>query len=260
MSALAPPSRLFWRMSGLAGLVGAWALGHAVYGPFVLPRPEQALLTLLRLFASGAAQTALIATGAQALSGWLVGCAIGFALAVAAGLWLPVALAAPPVAIVLMGVPPIAWIVLALLWFGPDGPGAGFTVAISILPLVFVAVLQGMNARAAAFDEMAVLFRAPPLQRFSDILFPQLLAQLLPAAASALGYAWKICVMSEVLGSGSGIGGRLAAARANLDLTETMAWILLIVMLALVCDLALVAPFRRWFAAMNEAPFSVVAG
>ena len=108
-----------------------------------------------------------------------------------------------------MGVPPIAWIVLALLWFGPDGPGAAFTVAVSILPLVFVAVLQGMNTRAAALDEMALLFRAPPLQRFTDLLFPQLLAQLLPAAASALGYAWKVCVMSEVMGSGTGIGGRL---------------------------------------------------
>ena len=96
-------SSIFWRMSGLAALVGAWALGHAVYGPFVLPRPIEAAQALLGLFASGAAQSALAASAAQALSGWLIGCAIGFALAVAAGIWLPVALAASPVAIVSHG-------------------------------------------------------------------------------------------------------------------------------------------------------------
>ena len=59
--------------------------------------------------------------------------------------------------------------------------------------------------------------------------------------------------MAEVMASGREIGGQLAIARANLDLPQTMAWIILIVALALVCDLALVAPFRRWFAAMGDA-------
>ncbi len=250
---MAAPLRLFWRLSGLAVLLGAWALIHAFYGPFVMPRPGEAFAELARLFQSGAAQTAFVSTGGQALLGWLAGCAIGFALAVAAGLCLPLALAVDPVGMVFMSVPPIAWIVLALLWFGPDGPGAAFTVTLSIAPIVFIAVLQGMNVRAAALDEMAVLFRARFAQRFSDVLFPQLLAQMLPSAASALGYAWKICVMAEVMASGRGIGGQLAIARANLDLPQTMAWIILIVALALVCDLALVAPFRRWFAAMGDA-------
>ena len=60
---MAAPLRLFWRLSGLAALLGAWALIHAVYGPFVLPRPGEAFTELARLFESGTAQTALVSTG-----------------------------------------------------------------------------------------------------------------------------------------------------------------------------------------------------
>ena len=70
---MAAPLRLFCGLSGLAVLLGAWALIHAFYGPFVLPRPGEAFAELARLFQSGAAQTAFVSTGGQALLGWLAG-------------------------------------------------------------------------------------------------------------------------------------------------------------------------------------------
>jgi NitT/TauT family transport system permease protein len=235
-----------WGLVGLALLWFAWGLGAQTFGPFVLPRPGEAAGRLFELFASGEATTALVSTGAQALTGWIVACAVGFALALIAALSPAIEAALRPIATVLLGVPPVAWLVLALLWFGPSGAAPAFTTAVAVFPVVFVAALQGFAARDAQLDEMAHLFRAPPWQRFIDIVLPQLLDHLLPAMATALGFAWKVCVMSEVMSSGSGIGGRLATARAHLDLPETMAWIMLVMLLVLVCDLALVAPLRAF--------------
>ncbi len=239
--------RVVYSLSGLVALVGVWAAIHAAYGPLVLPRPDLAARELLRLFASGEAQLALKATLLHSLAGWATGSLLGLLLALLGGFWRPAGLALRPVATVLLGTPPIAWLVLAALWFGANGFDAGFTVAVVILPIVFVAALQGLEARDPLLDEMAAGFSAPALQKFSDILAPQMLSHLLPAAATALGMALKVCVMSEVMASGTGIGGRLAAARSNLDLTETLAWILLAVALVLGLDLLLVAPFRRSF-------------
>jgi len=232
-------------LSGLAALVGVWAALHVAYGPLVLPRPDFAAWELLHLFASGEAQQAVAATLLHALGGWATGGLAGLLLALLAGFWSPAGLALRPVAIVLLGTPPIAWLVLAALWFGANGFDAGFTVAVVILPIVFVAALQGLDSRDPDLDEMAAGFSAPPWQRLTDILAPQMLSHLLPALATALGMALKVCVMSEVMASGTGIGGRLAAARANLDLTETLAWVLLVVALVLALDLVIVAPFRR---------------
>jgi NitT/TauT family transport system permease protein len=236
--------RIGWGVAGLALLWFAWGWGAQAFGPFVLPRPAEAAKRLLELFGSGDATKALLATGAQALAGWLVACLVGLALALLAAASGAAEAALRPIATVLLGVPPVAWLVLALLWLGPSGGAPAFTTAVAIFPVVFVAALQGFASRDPQLDEMADVFCAPPLQRFTDVALPQLLVHLLPAMATALGLAWKVCVMSEVMSSGTGIGGRLATARAHLDLPETMAWIMLVMALVLVCDIALVAPLR----------------
>jgi NitT/TauT family transport system permease protein len=155
-------------------------------------------------------------------------------------------------------VPPVAWLAIALLWLGPRGPTPAFTVAVTILPIVYVAAFEGLASRDARLDELSLAFRAPRRQWLTDILAPQWLGQLLPALTTALGLAWKVCVMSEVMSSGTGIGGRLATARAHLDLPETMAWVLLVTLVVLACDLALLAPLRQWLTAAR-APLSRAA-
>ena len=234
-------------MAGLAALVGAWAIIHVAYGPLVMPRPDLAARELFRLFMTGEAEKALWSTLVHSLAGWAVGCAFGLGFGLIGGLWQPAGLALRPVATALLGTPPVAWLLLAALWFGANGFDAGFTVAVVVLPVVFVAAIHGLDRRDSGLDEMARGFRTPAWQRFTDILAPQIFAHFLPAAATALGFALKVCVMSEVMVSGTGIGGQLAAARANLDLEATMAWILLVVALVLILDLALIAPFRRLF-------------
>jgi NitT/TauT family transport system permease protein len=240
-------------VTGLAAVVAGWALVNALYGPLVLPRPDAAVRELLRLFANGQAQSAMSATLFHSLAGWMVGCGVGLALALVGGLWTPAGLALRPVATALLGLPPVAWLVLAALWFGANGFDAGFTVAVVVAPVVFGAAIHGLDRRDPRLDEMAAGFSTPPWQQFTDILAPQMFAHFLPAAATALGMALKVCVMSEVMASGTGIGGQLAAARSNLDLTGAMAWILLVVALVLVLDLALIEPFRRLFQ-MAPAP------
>jgi NitT/TauT family transport system permease protein len=243
---MAGVQRALGAAAGLAGLGLCWSWAHRSLGPFVLPSPTEAALRLAALAGSGEAQAAALSTAVQALSGWLLACLSGFAAAGVAAAMRPVESAGRTLSTVLLGVPPVAWLVLALLWFGPNGAAPAFTVAVAIAPVIFLAALQGLEARDPLLDEMASLFGARPWQRATDIVAPQLLDHLLPAMATALGFAWKVCVMAEVMGSGTGIGGRLATARAHLDLPEAMAWILLVVGLVLGCDLLIVAPLRGW--------------
>jgi NitT/TauT family transport system permease protein len=244
--------RILWGAVGLAAVGLAWSWGHAVFGPFVLPRPSEAIEALICLVKSGEVASAVRTTAVQSLLGWVAGCLLGAGLALLASWSEPIRYALRPVATGFLGIPPIAWLVLAFLWFGSAGFMPGFTVAITIFPVVFLAVLQGLDARDPGLAEMAQLYHASRTLTFIDIDLPQILDHLLPAAATALGFAWKICVMSEVIGSGTGIGGQLATARAHLDLPEAMAWILLITLLVLATDVALVAPLRSWVATRRD--------
>ncbi|RAI46002.1 ABC transporter permease [Rhodoplanes roseus] len=243
-----------WGLLGLAGLGLAWQLGHDALGPFVLPSPAETVERLWALIVTGQAGPALAVTGVNAIGGFLVGALLGAALGVTAGLLTPLGATLRPVLTVMLGVPPIAWVVLALLWFGPRGLAPAFTVSITVLPIVFSAAFQGILARDQKLSEMARVVGASPLLSFRMLLLPQLLDPLLPALATALAFSWKVGVMAEVLGGGTGIGGMIATERAHLDLAGTMAWILLVVALLLVCDGLLLAPMRRFLRTRRPAP------
>ena len=244
--------RAVWSALGVALVIVAWGCAARVYGPLVLPSPLAAARELVRLTAEGTAGRALTATAVQALGGFGLGSLVGLLAGFLAAAVEPAALTLSPIATLLIGVPPVAWLILALLWFGPDGWAPAFTVAVTVAPLAFGGALHGLISRDAALDELSRAFRAPLKQRLTDILAPQLAAHLAPALASALGFSWKVCVMAEVMASGSGIGGELALARAHLDLDRAMAWVLMILLLVLAGDAALIAPLRRWARRLSD--------
>lgn len=241
-------ARWGWGGLGLLALAAAWQAGHDALGPFVLPSLGATFGELADLVRSGAALPPLLQTAGHALGGFLIGGACGLALGLLGGFVLPVGAMSAPVLTAILGTPPIAWVVLALLWFGPGGGAPIFTVAVTAAPIVFLAALQGVRDRDAALMEMARIYRAPARQRLSDILLPRLAQALAPAFATALAFSFKVAVMAEVLSGADGVGGAIAAARAYLDLPQTMAWIVLVVLVLLVADAVLFAPLRGWLA------------
>ncbi|MEP9351340.1 ABC transporter permease subunit [Xanthobacter sp. KR7-225] len=251
-------ARVGWGAFGLLALALAWQAGNWAFGPFVLPSLAETGAALAGLVAGGAALRPLTETAAHSLGGFLAGASAGLALGLLGGVFVPVGAAVRPVLTAILGTPPIAWVVLALLWFGPGGGAPTFTVAVTAAPIVFLAALQGVRARDPRLSEMATVYRAPALLRLTDLLLPRLAQFLAPAFATALAFSFKVSVMAEVLSGADGVGGAIATARAHLDLPQTMAWIVLVVAFLLATDAALFAPLRGWLAANGTAPAAAV--
>jgi NitT/TauT family transport system permease protein len=249
-----PALKWVWGALGIALFAAVWQGIHLIWGPFILPSLPETFAAVFRITLNGEVGPAVLSTGKQALVGWIIAAVIGCGLGLLAGHVAPLADALSPLATMILGTPPIVWVVLALLWYGPGSIEPAFTVVMSTFPIIFAASLQGVRSRDASLDEMARVYAAPRLLHTTDILLPQLGAHVLPALATALAYSWKVAIMAEVLGGGTGIGGKLETARANLDLPETMAWIVVILAFILVSDGLLLLPLRRRLNAPSSAP------
>jgi NitT/TauT family transport system permease protein len=230
---------------GVVLLIAAWQAINLVWGPFVLPSPWDSARAFVRLAGDGTLAIAALETALSAIGGFLAGTAIGLALGLAGGLSETVGRGLAPAVTLILGVPPIAWVVLSLLWFGSDGGGPAMTAALTIFPIVFAATVQGVRTADHALADMARAFGAGVAVGFLDVRLPQLLSHLFPALATAHGIAWKATVMAEVMGSGRGLGGALATARATLDLPAAMAVIGAAALLLLALDGLVLAPLRR---------------
>ncbi|MFW5452240.1 ABC transporter permease [Thioalkalivibrio sulfidiphilus] len=232
-------------VASLLLFLALWEWGSLHYGDLILPDPRAAFARLGEFMVQGTAWPELAVTARRALMGFALAVAAGSLLGMLAGLSMTASMMSRPIVTVLIGTPPIAWLVLALLWFGAGDGTPVFTVFVAALPIVFIGAMQGARTLDGQLRDMAAVYRLPAGMRFTDVYLPHLLSYLFPAWITALGVSWKVVVMAELLATPDGVGAALAVSRSHLDTTATLAWIAAIVGLLLAVEYLLLEPVKR---------------
>lgn len=231
-------------------LAAVWQAGHEAYGPFILSSPQDVLSAVWRLAGDPKAWSLATLTLQRSLTGFGLAAVVGVALGLVAGYSPATMRVAAPLITVLIGVPPIAWIVLAMIWFGGSDATVRTVIVVTALPVVFLGAAQGIATRDRNLDRMARAFGAGPARRFLTVGLRQTTTTLFPALTLALGTAFKVAVMAELLANAGGIGGALASARTNLDIAGALAWVVIAVSLLIAVEYTLVHPVKgevdRW--------------
>jgi len=249
--------RFLW--SGWAGIAGMalfaalWQAGHERYGAFILPAPADTFAHAMTLLGRPGTWDLLAKTVGRAVEGLALGVLAGILGGLAAGYSPATMRLSRPILTLVLGVPPIAWIVLAMIWFGSGDDTVTVTVLIASTPLIFVNTAEGIMTRDRGLDDMARAFGGGWLFRLRTIGLRQVAAFLFPALTVSLGSALKVAVMAELLSNIGGIGGALAMARSNLDIVGTLAWILLTVMALVALEYLLLRPFQAEFDRWRDA-------
>lgn len=239
-------------LASLCLLLACWELISLAWGPLILPDPGSTFAALWQLSANGEVWRELAITGQRAMGGLLLAVVLGSAVGLLAGLSTTASMMARPLVTVLLGTPPIAWLVLAMLWFGASDGTPVFTAFIACFPVVFVGALQGTRTLDHHLKDMASAFRLPWHMRLIDLYAPHVLSYLFPAWINALGTAWKVAVMAELLASSNGVGAALAVTRSQLDMPGTLAWVSAVVLTLLAVEYLLLEPIKREFERWRE--------
>jgi NitT/TauT family transport system permease protein len=222
-----------------------WDAGAQYYGPLVLPSPLKTLSTLVELIQDPKVVSQIALTTKRAFLGFLLSIAIGSILGLLAGLFATASMMSRPIVTIFMGMPPVVWIVLAMIWFGMTDNTVIFTVVVASFPIAFVGALQGTRTLEGQLKEMCDSFHLPPMMKFTNLYFPHLFSYLFPAWLSALGMSWKIVVMAELLASNKGVGSLLSTARAQLDTPTAMALVVIMVGTLMFFEYILLEPIKR---------------
>ena len=231
-------------LAALCLLAAAWQAGHEAYGPFILTSPLETLSQIRILLADPDAWSIATLTLQRSVTGFALVTAVGVILGVTAGYSPATLRITAPLITILLGIPPIAWIVLAMIWFGGSDATVRTVILVTALPVVFMGAAQGIATRDRGLDRMAQAFGAGPVRRLLTVGIRQTTTTLFPALALALGTAFKVAVMAELLANAGGIGGALADARINLDIAQALAWVVVAVILLLIVEYTLVHPVK----------------
>ncbi len=222
-----------------------WDLGNQISGSLTLPSPQETFLSLWQMLHTEILWQEINTTVQRALSGFFISVIFASALGMLAGTFATAAMMSRPIITVMMGVPPIAWIVLAMIWFGMTDESVIFTVVIASFPIVFLGALQGARTLEGDLNDMSKSFHTPVLMKLTDVYFPHMFSYVFPAWISALGMSWKVVIMAELLTTPDGIGASLAVSRAHFDSAAAMALVLIMVMILLFIEYLILEPIKR---------------
>ncbi len=247
-------SGLPWTLAGVGLLLALWSGLAALYPSILVPSPWEVLAALARLAASGRLWPALAITLVRLAAAFALGSLVGVALGLAAGRSRALAGLLRPGMGVAAGVPPIAWIALALIWFG-TGSLTPIVVALLVtVPVVFTATAEGVRALDRDLLSMARVFglRGPILLR--ELYLPALAPHLLAGLSSGAALTVRIGIMGEFLAASAGVGSEMAFARTQLDTARVVAWVLVALLVLGASEGLLLGPLARRAAAWRREP------
>lgn len=225
--------------------IALWDAGNQVYGDLVLPSPLETFKTLHVMLNDDNVIAEIKTTLYRSSVGFGISLLLGTTLGLLAGFFATTSMMSRPIVTILVGMPPIAWIVLAMIWFGMGDETVIFTVIVASFPIIFVGALQGTRTLDGDLKEMAKSFNFPWHMKFLDVYFPHIFSYVFPAWVSALGMAWKIVIMAELLATSDGIGASLATARSQLDTPTALAIVSIMIGSLMFIEYIILEPLKR---------------
>ncbi len=218
------------RALGVCLLLGFWQLTCLFFPPLVVPPIHQVLATLLRLMGEPDFWPTVGTTLLRLFTGLAIGVGIGASLGLLFGLFPKLEDVGMPLIHVLQAVPPVCWVVLALVWFGFNGRPSIFIVVTATIPTMVINLSHGVRSVDPQLLQMAQLYRFSRRKTLRHVTLPAIRPYFSSALEIAIGGAWKLAVMGEVLTTHSGIGGAITEARLNIEPDAIIAWALLLVL------------------------------
>ena len=237
---------LWTALAVIAVVCAFWHWGSLMLGDIVLPGPVTVFklsIELLRNYETAEIPHTLF-RASIAISAAVV---TGVALGLLTGLSKTLALFCRPIISILLGTPPIIWVVLAIFWFSTGDSSAIFTTYIAVTPLMFASALQSMLSIDRNFEEVMRVYKVSYVRRIHHLYWPHLLNQLLPAFNIAFASGLKIAIMAELLGTADGIGAQIGVARTMLETDVVMAYIVILLLIIYLVEYLFIEPLKIIF-------------
>jgi NitT/TauT family transport system permease protein len=224
-------------LTGIVAALAAWQIAVALR-PGLIPGPVAVGAGIGELAVRGLLVKYVVASLFRVTWGYLAALVIAVPLGLTLGMMRIGEMAMNPILQILRPISPLAWIPIAILWFGVGDVSAIFLIFLASLLPMTVATMNAMHNIDPVHLAAARNFGIPLRARMRDVLIPAILPQLIVAMRITLGVAWLVVVAAEMIAVNSGLGFLIVDARnAGNRYDLVIAGMVLIGLVGIVLDL-----------------------
>jgi ABC-type nitrate/sulfonate/bicarbonate transport system permease component len=196
--------------------------------PQTLPAPSAVVRSLLAMAAQGTLWTDLGASLLRVSVGFLFALAIGLASGLLCARWALAGRLVIPIIELLRPISVIAWIPLAILWFGLGDRPAWFLICLGCFFPIFTNTYLGARSVDPVLVNVSRCVGASRTLFLRRVLLPSVVPYVIAGMRVGLGVGWMCVIAAELMAAQSGLGYMIQISRTMMDTDRVIAGMVLI--------------------------------
>jgi len=233
---------VLWHFASVTGLYGRISPDYSM---LLLPPPSVVFKALGEMALSGYLWAQVSVSVVRVLIGFSLAVLIAVPLGFGMGLSVLVNNLAEPFVRIISPVPGVAWIPLAILWYGLGDEAAIFIIAISSVFPILLNTIQGVHDVDPNLVNAARTMGATRWQIIRRVTLPSTVPYLVTGFRTGLGYAWRVVIAAEMVGVPRGIGYMLAVGRSTGHTEITLVTMICLSVLMLIVEELIFVPLEK---------------
>jgi NitT/TauT family transport system permease protein len=222
---------------GVMGLIVVWWIASALTNSSALPSPATVWTAFVHGVQDGSIPRAAVKTLLRLLFSFAIAIALGTVIGVGLALNGFARRALRPIIVALQITPFVAWLPLAVVWFGATERAVVFVTIVGAFPSMTLATMSAMRQVPPLYKRAGLTLGAEGWTLYRHVIVPAALPGFIAGLQQAWGFAWKALMAAELIVSAAGaVGLGQLLARTQQDVPALLAALGVIVVIGVLVD------------------------
>lgn len=232
---------------GIGIVLVAWVLTTklGVFNSYVLPSPAKVSESFFKMLESGE----LFEDISISLMRVLKGFSIAFSMAFIMGTFRTFLPASEPyyehILEFLRNVPPLSMIPLLILWCGIGETTKTVIIVLASFFPMYLSIVKGFTSCDKRLLEVGEVFGYTDFQKFTRIILPSAMADILVGMRIGMGYSWRAIIGAEMVAASTGLGHQILFAQQMSRTDKVIVGILVIGIVGILTDRVFAIVLRK---------------
>jgi len=225
-----------------------WQLGSELklINPLIMPAPLDVLKSLFSMLLKGPLLIDIWSSTKRVFVGFLFASLLAVPLGIILGWNKSLAHYLVPAIELLRPIPPIAWIPLAILWFGIGDSSSYFITTLASFFPIFINSFAGAKSVEKVHINAALSLGASHKLIITHVLIPSTLPFIFTGMRLGLGVAWMSVIAAELIAARSGLGYMIQLQRMLLETQKVIAGMVVIGLIGFAMNLCMLYLQRKF--------------
>lgn len=231
-----------WKLASATGIFGRVSVRSS---SLLLPPPEKVLVSVVDMFASGYLEKHILVSFIRVVKGFLLAVVIGVPMGILMGSNRHAKNLLNNLFRLFSPIPGVAWIPLAILWFGLGDKAAIFIITMGSFSPIIVNTMQGVDDVDPNLRQALLTMGASKWQIIIKCVVPSIIPYMISGFRLGLGFAWRVLIAAEMVGVPDGLGYVLNTGRSTGRTEVTVVTILLLGVIMILMEEVLFMPLEK---------------